>query len=481
MSVVIRRGIRFGRRVALVGLLPSVALAQERTLSPAIRSVASVTAPTVALTHVTLIDGTGATARADQTVVIAGERIAAVGTTGAVAVPAGAQVLDLAGSTVIPGLIGLHDHLYYSSAAGGSMKMMLQSYPRLFLGAGVTTIRTTGSTDSYQELNLKARIDSGIIPGPTVFATGPYLQGAGIGPGAMHALTGPDDARRTVRYWAEEGVTWFKAYTQISRQDLGAAIDEAHKHGVKVTAHLCSVGYREAVALGIDNLEHGMFANTEYYANKQPDVCPTVGDSAVFAEATVDNPAVQRTIQEMVANHVSLTSTLAVYETSTPTRAARDQRVLDALFPDASAAVDRWYTDAPHARDAAARGVLKKTMAFERAFFKAGGLLAAGSDPCCLQVIAGYGDQRNYELLIEAGFSPEEAVQVMTLNGARVLGIDRRVGSVVPGMQADLVVLRGDLTQSPTTIRNTVTVFRKGIGFDSSKLIGSIKGMVGLK
>jgi imidazolonepropionase-like amidohydrolase len=462
-------------------LMAGDALAQERTLSPSVRNFASVTAPIVALTHVKVIDGTGAAAREDQTIIISGEQIQAVGRTGEVAVPTGAQVVDLTGHTAIPGLIGLHDHMYYSSAAGGAMKMMLQSYPRLFLGAGVTTIRTAGSTDSYQELNLKARIDGGMSVGPTLFVTGPYLQGLGGGPGVMHPLTGPEDARRTVRYWAEEGVTWFKAYTQISRADLGAAIDEAHKHGVKVTAHLCSVGYREAVALGIDNLEHGMFANSEFYKDKQPDVCPTVGDSTIFADANLDNPDVQRTIQEMVKKKTSLTSTLAVYETATPSRVRGDPRVLDALLPDASLAVAKWYADAPNAKDAPARAVLQKTMAFERAFYKAGGLLAAGSDPCCLHVIAGFGDQRNYELLIEAGFAPEEAVQVMTLNGARVLGVDNSVGSLAKGMQADIVILKGDLSSAAANIRNTVTVFKKGIGFDSAKLIASVKGQIGLK
>jgi imidazolonepropionase-like amidohydrolase len=473
--------VRYRIAVTLLTLAARGVLAQERTLSPGVRAYASVTASTVALTHVKMIDGTGAAARDDQTIVISGDRIQAVGRTGDVAIPDGAQVLDLTGHSAIPGLIGLHDHMYYSSAAGGSMKMMLQSYPRLFLGAGVTTIRTAGTTDSYQELNLKARIDGGMSAGPTLFVTGPYLQGLGAGPGVMHPLTGPDDARRTVRYWAEEGVTWFKAYTQVSRADLGAAIDEAHKRGVKVTAHLCSVGYREAVALGIDNLEHGLFANSEFYRDKQPDVCPTAGDSAIFATATVDNPDVQRTIREMVENKVSLTSTLAVYETSTPSRVKSDQRVLDALLPDAAVAVGKWYAEAPNAKDAAGRSVLQKTMAFERAFFKAGGLLGAGSDPCCLHVIAGFGDQRNFELLVEAGFSTEEAVQVMTHNGARVLGIDRAVGSLAPGMQADIVILRGDLTQSAESIRHTVTVFKKGIGFDSARLIASVKGQIGLK
>lgn len=462
-------------------LLATVANAQQRQLSPQVRNFASVDAPVVALTNVRVLDGTGSPAKEGQTIVIDGENIRAVGPAGQVTVPEGAQVIDLAGHTVIPGLVGLHDHMYYSSAAGGSMKMMLVSYPKLFLGAGVTTVRTAGSTDSYQELNIRGAIERGQIVGPGMFVTGPYLQGGGPGPGAMHALESPDDARRMVRYWSEEGVSWFKAYTQISRAALGAAIDEAHKHNVKVTAHLCSVGYREAVALGIDNLEHGLFANTEFYRDKQPDICPTAGDSAIFADADVNKPDVQRTIQEMIAKKVSLTSTLAVYETGTPSRVTKDQRVLDALMPDAAAAVGRWYDNAKNANDATARQVLKKTMAFEHAFFKAGGLLGAGSDPCCLHVIAGFGDQRNYELLVEAGFTPEEAIQVMTLNGAKILGADNRIGSIVAGKQADLVVLRGNLAESPANIQNVVTVFRKGIGFDSAKLIAAVKGQIGIK
>ena len=469
------------RRLFLGFLLAPALVAQPRTISPTVRPFVSHDGAVIAIRGVRVIDGTGAAPREGQTVVIRGDRIAAVGAAGAVAVPADAQVIDGAGHTLIPGLVGLHDHMYYSSAAGGSMKMMLQSYPRLFLGAGVTTVRTAGSTDSYQELNTKAAIERGAMPGPTMFVTGPYLQGPGPGPGAMHPVDGPEDARRMVRYWAEEGVSWFKAYTQISRAALGAAIDEAHKHGVKVTAHLCSVGYREAVALGIDNLEHGLFANTEFFKNKQPDACPTAGDSAIFAEANVDNPDVQRTIREMLDKKVSLTSTLAVYETSTPSRVPRDQRVLDALMPEAAQAVARWYDNAANAKDAVGRRVLKKTMAFEVAYLRAGGLLAAGSDPCCLHVIAGYGDQRNYELLVEAGLSSAEAVMVMTRNGARVLGVEKDVGTVEAGKQADLVLLQGDLSASPEVIRRTVTVFKKGIGFDSRRLIDAVKGQVGIK
>lgn len=255
----------------------------------------------------------------------------------------------------------------------------------------------------------------------------------------MYSVSGPEDARRVVRYWAEEGVGWFKAYTTISRAELGAAIDEAHKQGIKVTAHLCSVTYREAVALGIDNLEHGLTANTDYMDEKQLDQCPSVTTRAVYGDLDIYGPEVQQTIREMVENGVSMTSTLAVMELGTPSRVPVDQRVLDALFPAARESVADWYARGRNSDDEDAIRVLQRSMAFEREFVRAGGVLAAGSDPCCISAIAWYADQRNYELLIEAGFAPETAVQIMTLNGAKVLGIDGRVGSIVPGMQADMV------------------------------------------
>ena len=455
--------------------------ASARNLSNAVRQFVSVDANVVALTHVKLVDGTGMPAKDDQTIVIEGETIKAVGKTGSVSVPANAQTIDLTGHTVIPGLIGLHDHMYYSSPVTGSFKLMSQSYPKLFLASGLTTIRTTGSIDPYQELNIKAAIAKGQTVGPEIFVTGPYLQGPQTYAGGMHSLENGDDARRLVRYWAQEGVTWFKAYTTITREQLGAAIDEAHKNGVKVTAHLCSVSYREAVALGIDALEHGLFANSDFTPGKKPDQCPTSGADTAYANLDVTSDDVHRTIDAMVKRNVALTSTLAVYELSAPSRVPVDQRVLDALHPDVSKYVADWYAKGRTANDSLWRAAMKKGMAFEREFVKRGGLLGAGADPCCISAIAGYADQRNFELLVEAGFTPEQAVQIMSANGAKVLGIANTVGTVAVGKQADLVVLRGDPVATPGDIRNVATVFRKGIGYDPAKLTAAIKGQIGLK
>jgi cytosine/adenosine deaminase-related metal-dependent hydrolase len=124
---------------------------------------------------------------------------------------------------------------------------------------------------------------------------------------------------------------------------------------------------------------------------------------------------------------------------------------------------------------------LQNAMAFEKEFVEAGGLLAAGVDPTGLGgALAGYGDQRNYELLTEAGFSPQQTIQIMTLNGARILGVQQRLGSVEKGKLADLVVLKGDLTSQPSVIRNPTVVFKDGVGYDPAKLIASIEGRVGI-
>jgi imidazolonepropionase-like amidohydrolase len=448
-----------------------------------VKPFVSVDAPVVALTHVRLVDGSGQPAKDDQTIIIEGARIRAVGPSASVQAPAGAQVMDLSGHTIMPGIIGLHDHMYYSSpAVGGSMRPMLFSYPRLFLATGVTTIRTTGSVDSYQELNLKEAIGKGEIPGPEIHVTGPYLQGQpGQYPAAMHPLKDPEDARRMVRYWAQEGVTWFKGYTTLTRAELGAAIDEAHKNGIKVTAHLCSVGFREAVELGIDNLEHGLLTDTEFYSGKKLDECPNATPAEMYDSLDLSSPDVKKTIDLMVKRKVPMTSTLAVMETMTPSRIPDDPRVMDALHPDAAKAVSGWLTTTRAKGDALSAAGYKKAMQFEKMFHDAGGLLAAGSDPCCITVIAGYGDHRNFEILVEAGFTPEQAIQVMTSNGAKVLGIADRVGTLAAGKQADLIVIKGDVTKTPRDIRNITTVFRQGIGYDPAKLTEAVRGLVGMR
>ncbi len=434
--------------------------------------------PVIAIVGVQVVDGTGAAPRDGQTVVIEGSRITAVGPASETAVPDGAMRIDGAGHTLIPGLVGVHNHTFYTTAARHSQ--MNTTSPRLYLAAGVTTIRTTGSYSPYSEINMRRAIDAGEIVGPRMHITGPYISGAGAST-YMTQVANPEDARRVVAYWAEEGATWFKAYTRISRAELGAAIEEAHRLGLRFTGHLCSVTFQEAVDLGIDSLEHGFFTNTEYHEAKEPDECPPDFRNSL-RDIEVDSDAVTNTISHMVDNEVALTSTLAVYELSVPGRPPLEDRNLDALSPGARDEYLNRRNEIAEARDPVFQALFPKAQAFEYRFFHAGGLLAAGVDPTGNGgALPGFGDQRNYELLLEAEFMPAEALQVMSLNGARVLGVDDELGSIEVGKLADLVLIDGDPVADPFQIRNVVTVFKDGVGYDSARLIASVRGLVGLE
>jgi imidazolonepropionase-like amidohydrolase len=466
--------------VLLFAALPLAAQQQQSrpTLSQNTRRFVSVDAPVVALTNVRVVDGTGAPPREGQTIVIQDGKITAVGPSSSVRPPQGAQVMDLAGHTAIPGMVGLHDHTFYTTSARSIQ--ISTSAPRLYLASGVTTIRTTGSMSPYAELNLKKAIDAGQAPGPFMYVTGPYITGQGGG--GMASVLSPEEARRLVAYWAEEGVSWLKFYTAIDRASMRAAIDEAHKRGVKTTGHLCSVSFREAVALGIDNLEHGLFVNTDYDPDKKPDQCAQ-GSMAKLATLDLNSEPVRATIREMTAKNVAMTSTLAVFELFVPNRPPLEQRVLDAMSPEVrSEYLQSRALLAQPGSFAISPEVFKKAQQFDVAFVRAGGLLAAGVDPTGNGgALPGFGDQRNYELLIEAGFTPVEAIQIMTANGAKVLGGADRFGTITVGKRADLAVIRGNPIATPAEIRNVVTVFKEGVGYDSAKLIESVRATVGVR
>ncbi|MFN0181454.1 MAG: amidohydrolase family protein [Gemmatimonadales bacterium] len=466
---------------ALVAATPVLAQRIDQ-LSSATATYVSVREPAVALTNVRVIDGTGRPALEGQTIVVEAGRIKAIGRTGQVAIPAGARVIDYPGHTVVPGLVGMHDHIHYSAAGWRNINLAYSS-PRLYLASGVTTIRATGSLAPYEDMNLKREIDAGRSPGPRMHLSGPYITGANPALGVMSVLNSEEEARRTVRYWAQEGATWFKLYTTIRRAEMRAAVDEAHRHGMKITGHLCSVGFKEAVALGIDNLEHGLFVNTEYDPAKQVDQCPAT-NTKVMEDLDLASPAVQATFKTMIDKGVSMTSTLPVIEALVPGRPRElDPRTLELMYPAIRDAYLKMYEGMKQNPNAGvSEKAYQKALAYEYAFVKAGGLLAAGVDNTGNGgALAGLGDQRNLEILVEAGFTPVEALKIMSLNGAKILGVDKDVGSVEVGKLADFAVVRGNPAVTPRDLRNTVVVFKEGVGFDPERLFKDVRGMVGLR
>jgi imidazolonepropionase-like amidohydrolase len=443
---------------------------------PGVERFIHIQAPLLAITHVRVIDGTGRPGMADRTVVVQGGRIRAIGDTATLPVPAGALSVDGNGRTLFPGLVGMHEHLFYQTATAGVPAQA--ALARLYLAGGVTTIRTAGTNDFRGDLKIKEAIDAGRLPGPRVHLTGPYLYARSRNPD-------PEGVAREVASQAERGATSFKAYTTLRASELQAAIDAAHERGLRITGHLCAVGYREAAAMGIDNLEHGLAVDTEFYADKVADVCPD--QNAVVADlAGVDvatDMRVRRTIDDLVKHDVAVTSTLAVFETLTGDESVFDPRLPGVLAPWVRRSYDsaraRWIDrDAPLARMWAAMRTTE--MQFERAFAAAGGRLMAGVDPTGWGgIMAGFGDQRELELLVQAGLTPEAAIHVATENGADFLREGDEIGTIAAGKRADLVLVRGNPSVSISDVRNVEIVFKDGIGYDPASLIAATQGTVG--
>ncbi|MFA0963870.1 amidohydrolase family protein [Roseivirga sp. BDSF3-8] len=421
-----------------------------------------------AIQNVTLIDGTGGNPGQNQSVLIEDGLIKAVGETGTIRLPRGTKVVDGTGKTLMPGLVGMHNHMHMPG-----IQFLGEWGALLYLAAGVTTMQTCGSASPVEEIRLVEQIDSGLVEGPEIFTSAPYF----TGPGGSTAMIIPENdtqIRDTVAYWAEKGVRWFKVYRHTRPEDLQVIINEVHRHGGKVTGHLCSITFKEATEMGIDGIEHGLNSATDFSLSKNPGTCDA---SREFIDhIDVNSQEVGSVLRKLIEQNVFLTSTVAIYEASIPMRAhAREESV--ALMPQSvKQAYDerraRIRQDSSEAQVQSDRreARLQRILGFEKRFFDMGGHLVAGVD-AGRHVLPGFGDQRNYELMVtEGGFLPAEAIQVMTQNGARALHRND-IGHIAKGMKADLVLLDGDLTENPEVIYAVEAVYKNGRPYDADKLL----------
>jgi len=425
--------------------------------------------PVIAMTHAMVIDGTGADPQQDMTLVIRDGRIAALGPSSHVPIPAGATVIDARGKTLLPGFVMVHEHLFYPTGAQ-AFKSFPILFARLYLAGGETTIRTAGSMSPDGDLSIRDDIAAGRRIGPDIDVTSPYIDGG-------------TNAAPMVGDWATKRVTSFKAYTHVTRAELKAAIDAAHAKGLKITGHLCSVTYAEAAGLGIDNLEHGFAVATDFVADKTPDICPNASVQAESIAALDPQSEPVRTLfRTLIDRNVALTSTGTVLESLVDARPRPPQAALDLL----SDGLQRTYRDLLNATVASYWGKVQgpafaANMRLEKAFADAGGTLLAGTDPTGNGgVVPGFSGKREIELLVEEGFSVSQAIKIATLNGARFLGRDREVGSLEIGKRADIVVIDGDAAADITAIEHMPLVFKAGIGIDTAKVFAAAKGKIGL-
>ena len=434
-----------------------------------------------------LIDGKGNPAKPNQTIIISNGKIQWIGDDGKAAVINGAKLIDLNGKAIMPGLVMMHEHMYISAPDVSTrylhLKQLPFSFPRLYLAAGATTIRTCGSVEPYSDLRIKKDIDLGLLPGPNMELTAPYIEGKSSRFPQMKENKTPADAAAFVNYWADQGFTSFKAYMGVDKPTLKAAIDAAHKRQLKITGHLDIVTYKEAASLGMDNLEHGFMASTDFAAGKKENEPPAAGSSyKALSNLDIQSDSVKQFIQFLIDKKISITSSLAVFEGGTTTQPQPNQEALNAMSPDTR---DFYLQRLATTKSAKGPTVYDKAFAnttkMEKMFYDMGGLLSVGTDPTGNGgTLAGYGNWRAIELLVEAdGFTPLEAIKIATLNGSIALGVDKTIGTIEAGKAADLLIIDGDPSKNISDIRKIQFVFKNGVGYNSKKLFDSVKGKVG--
>ena len=466
---------------ALIIILVFISNLKAQHYTPQVREFILDSARITAFVNVKIIDGTGSPSQDHQTIIIKDGIITKIGKTQDIPIPQNAKIIECSGKMIIPGLVMMHEHLFYTMFLDTYFNLaeMPFSFPRMYLAGGSTTIRTAGSIEPQTDLAIKRMISEGKLIGPDIDVTAPYIERPGFDIPSLSTIRDETEAGTSVNFWADKGCTSFKMYMHITADDLATVVREAHKRNLKVTGHLCTLSYRKAASLGIDNLEHGFYASTDFDPNKIEGTFDYLAAQQGLQNLPVESDKMRDLINYLIQHHVALTSTLPVFEPYT------DREPIlgggeEALLPEVKAYVKSRWQNAQH-KDSLSLKLFKKELVWEKQFYDAGGLLLAGTDPTGSgRTIAGYGSRREVELLAEAGFSAPQAIKIASLNGAIYLGRQKNIGSVEVGKRADLVLLSGDLEKSISDIRNIEIVFKNGIGFDSKKILQSIKSRVGL-
>ncbi|MBC3758573.1 amidohydrolase family protein [Hyunsoonleella sp. SJ7] len=469
------------RRIILFLSLLAIQQITAQEFTDEVKRFIAIDTTVVAIKNVGLIDGKGTSILDGQTIVLKKDKIVAIGKGNNIEIPENALIIDGTNKTVIPGLVMLHEHLFYTKFFENwfSVGQMTFSFPRLYLAGGVTTMRTAGSIQPQSDLNVKQWIIEGKMTGPKMDVTSPFIEREGLPIAELGFIKDTKEVSEIVNFWANRGVTSFKLYNNITKEDMKVCIEEAHNRGMKVTGHLCSVTYEEASNLGIDNLEHGFMAASDFMDDKEENICDPFSARNSITDEPIDGEKINRLIDILIKNGTTITTTPNVFEPWT------DREMIPgggekAVTPEVLKDVKEIY-DGASGKDSLYLVRFNKNLAWLKRFYDKGGKLVAGTDPTGAgRTVAGYGNRRTIEILSEAGFPLVDVIKICTLNGATYLEQQDDIGTLEVGKTADLVLIDGDLRTDIKNIRNMEIVFKDGIGFDSKKLFESVHGKVGL-
>jgi imidazolonepropionase-like amidohydrolase len=414
----------------------------------------------VAFTHVTVIDGASPVPRPDQTVIVRGSRIAAVGAAALVAVPASARVVNGRQKFLVPGLWDMHVH---TTVPGG------QEALALYVANGVTGVRDMAG-DWEQITGWRGRIAAGGLLGPRIVAAGPYLEGGDVPIPHLLART-PEEATAAVDSLARLGVDFVKLHSQFTREAYFAAARAARARGFPVAGHVPrSITPVEASDSGVASIEHMLQIPIPCTPAESLALAPRFPVQGVLGRCTAEDLAPLFAHLGRNGTWVVPTLVAAVEIARWPERALPGDSVA-ALLPDTLrryvAQIFPMPDSIPPGADVVGRGLLAKRVALVGAMHRAGVGILPGTDAPLRNSPPGFGLHGELAMLAEAGLSPFDVLRAATLDPARFLGLLDSLGTVAPGKLADLVLLDADPLADIANLRRIHAVMANGRLFEA--------------
>ena len=416
--------------------------------------------PVLAIVGATVIDVNGKSNIPDAVVIIEGDKIKAVGPRARVKVPSGAEVIDARGKYLIPGLIDTHTH----SAYDGKDSWLSAR----FLSTGITTVLDTGSLPPVYD--LKRRIAIGELQGPRMLVCGPMISGEPVAFPMSETVKTPDEARRAVDARVAAGADLIKTHAQLAPDDLRAAIDEAHKKGLRTISHTGKTNALEAVLAGTNILTH--LVGVPDAAVPDPEKIRAAHTTAFLggwitsslAWLQADPAKLDMLIHEMVSRHVFYSPTLSIHHTIAFARDPDAFREAAAASSPPDLVLKDWEGLGKQPFDTAPfKKAWINMQQFVKRFYDAGGILIVGTDTAAVYQAPGLSAHEEMRLMAELGVPTIEALKAGTINAARALGIDREAGSIEVGKLADIVIIDGDPLADINNTRKIARVIKGGV------------------
>src|ERR687894_34162 len=408
--------------ISLLFISPTMTLGYTNTFQFTLPSLSNQTLTSnntgaVILEGATLIDGTGALPKPNTTIVIDGNRIVFVSNNTADSFDLNfstANSVNLTGKYIIPGLFDMHAHV--GNVLKDSYNQNESEYMlRMLLTNGITTIRNPGGP-TEQSVALRENASEGKITGPQIFTAGQLLNTPQIPvPFVEKQVQTEQDVRQEVRNQVATGVDYVKLYVGLTPELIKAAINEAHSNGIKVIGHLYMTSWTDAADLGIDALTHGVPVSPFLLSEANQQKLLEAGDHPFNHFLWLDlvdltGPEINQMIKALISNNIPVDPTLGIYE---------------AIIKE----------------DPLNQYLWSKVLQLTKMLYDNGVTILSGSDIPNFELVPGASLHHELELLVEAGIPPLEVIKIATRNGAHALGIEEDVGTIVPGKQADMMIL----------------------------------------